>query len=281
MSFPLNCKTNDYGELIFFSSQKFLQSKKTLLKKVAFSVSSALYFIENKEKMENIKQQWSGAFDSFSQAFCITDKNFKIIRTNQAFQKMRGKTKTDLFAKDLFEVFPIPAEMLKSDEKKGSCLVKEEKEGKTLCWEISLKPLFLKEEKIQVLLFLIRDVTKEMEIEEKLSAQAKERELGLIKGSIAHELNNPIAGIKALIDVIEMQVSPNEVWIKDSLKEMQGAVNRCQKIVRDLLSVSYLETENKTVSLLSDPSEKGKVNLKRIDSDSNGIRDDVQIVVYK
>ena len=56
ISFPLECKTNNYGELIFFSSQKFLQSKKKFLKKIAFFVSFSLYFIENKEKMENIKQ---------------------------------------------------------------------------------------------------------------------------------------------------------------------------------------------------------------------------------
>ena len=248
-SYPLNCKANNYGELIFFSSQKFSQCKKKFLKKIAFFTASALYFIENKKKMETIKHQWGGTFDSFSQAFCITDKNFKIIQTNQSFQKISNQTKPDLFAKSLFEVFPIPIKISKSDEQEGSWLVKEKKEEKNLCLEISFKPLFLKKEKIQALLFLIKDVTKEMEIEERLSAQAKERELGLIKGSIAHELNNPIAGVKALLDIIEKQISPNKTLVKDSLKEMQKAINICQQIVNQLLSISHSKEDRSSLSL--------------------------------
>ncbi len=243
-SCPLTCRTNDYGELIFFSSHKFLQSRKVFLKKIAFFVSSAIYFVKNREKMENIKQHWGGAFDSFSQAFCITDKNFKIIRSNKSFQTISNKTKTELFAKNLFELFPIPDKIIKSNEQTGSWLVKEEKGGRELCWEISLKPLFLKKEKMQVLLFLIKDVAKEIEIENKLSVQAKEREIGLIKGSIAHELNNPIAGIKALLGVMEQQMPPDKLFVRDSLKEMQIAINRCESVVKNLLAVSHC-TEDK------------------------------------
>lgn len=239
ISCPLDCKTNNYGELIFFSFQKFSQSKKSFLKKIAFFTASSLYYIENKQKMENIKQQWGGTFDSFSQAFCITDKNFKIIRANQSFQKISDKTKSDLFAKSLFEILPVPVQMPKQEEQEGSWLAKGEREGKKFCWEISFKPLFLKKENIQALLFLIKDVTEEMEIEERLSAQAKERELGLIKGSIAHELNNPIAGMKALLDIVEKRLPPDKSLEKNYLKEMQKAVNRCQEIISHLLSVSH------------------------------------------
>ena len=187
-------------------------------------------------------------------AFCITDRNFKIIRANRSFQKISKKAKTNLFAKNLFEVFPVSMKILESYKQKGSWLIHEEKEGKKLCWEISLKPLFLKEESIQVLLFLIKDVTREMEIEERLSAQAQERELGLIKGSIAHELNNPIAGIKALLDIIEKQVSSDRTLVKDSLKEMQEAINTCQKIVGDLLSVSHLQEDRPDFDNYTDPA---------------------------
>ena len=236
MASPLDYKTNHYGELIFFSSHKFSQNQKIFLKKIAFFAASALYFIENKEKMENIKRQWGGAFDSFSQAFCITDNNLKIIRSNQSFQKISGRGKRERSSKSLFDVFPIPEKI--STQEEGSWLTKEEKDGQQLFWEISFKPLFLKKEKIQALLFLIKNVTEEIRIEAKLSAQAKKRELGLIKGSIAHELNNPIAGVKALLSIIEKHISPREILIKDSLKEMQKAIDRCHQVIQHLLFVS-------------------------------------------
>ena len=99
-----------------------------------------------------------------------------------------------------------------------------------------MKPLFLKKEKIQTLLFLIKDVTQEIEIEEKLSSQAKDRELGLIKGSIAHELNNPIAGIKALLTVMLQQAPQDKPFLTNSFQQMQEAIERCQTIVKDLLN---------------------------------------------
>lgn len=238
LSCPLNYKNNSYGELIFFSSHKFSQSKKSFLQKIAFFTASSLHFIENKEKLEQVKRQWGEAFDSFSQAFCITDRNFKIIRANQSFQKISHTNKIELSSKSLFELFPLPEKMPSPMDKEGSWLIQGERGGQSFFWEISFKPLFLKKEKTQALLFLIKDVTEEMEIEEKLSAQAKERELGLIKGSIAHELNNPIAGVKTLLSVVEKQISPRKTLIKDSLQEMQRATNRCQQIVRHLLFVS-------------------------------------------
>ena len=240
----LSCKDQVYGELVFFSSQKFSQKKKNFLKKISFFTSSTLYFIENKEKMETLKNQWGGAFDSFSQAFCITDKNFKIIRSNQAFekisrQKISKPTNKNLFSKNLFELIPAPSFLPKNE---GSFFTEIKREGKSLGLEISFKALFLKKEKIQAYLFLIKDVTEEMEMEKKLSSQTKERELGLIKGSVAHELNNPVAGIKTLLDVIVKKENfPNP--IKNSLQDMQEAISRCQKIIEQLLFVSQKSKE--------------------------------------
>lgn len=248
-SCPLNFKTNNYGKVVFFSSQKFSQNKKNFLKKISFFTAVALNFIENKKKMEDIKQQWSGVFDSFSQAFCITDKNFKIIRFNQSFQEISNTKKTNLYFQNFFKIIPFSVKIPRVEETEGSQLIKVKNNGREVCWKISFKPLFLKREKIQVILFLIKNVTEEMEIEAKLSVHTKERELGLIKGSIAHELNNPISGIKTLLSLIEKQTVPKSFLIKDSLKEMKKAIDRCYKIIESLLFISKNSTEK-----LSSPS---------------------------
>lgn len=255
-SCPLNSRSNHYGELMFFSSQKILKRKKDFLKKISIFLASALHFMENKEKMENVKRQWGTAFDSFPQAFCITDKNFKIIRVNQTFLKMSRTKKTELSLKNLFELVPslkIPKPM----DKEGSFQSKGDIKGWEFCWEVSYKTLFLKKENIRAFLFLIRDITQEKEIEEKLAYQAQERELGLIKGSIAHELNNPIAGVKTLLHVVEKQVSPQKPLIKESLREMQKAIDRCHQMVRHLLFISkHKERGSNELSLNSDtPSD--------------------------
>ena len=233
-SCPLTYKEKHYGELIFFSSHKFLQNHKRFLKKISFFTASTFYCLENKEVLQNFKRQWAGVFNSFSQAFCITNKNLEIIRYNQPFLKISNQKESEIRNQNLFKVFPIPRNLFKESESEGSFLFKEARHH----WKVSFKTLLLRRENTQAFLFLIKDMTKEMEIEEKLSFQAKERELGFIKGSIAHELNNPIAGIQLLLEVLGKNVPQNRTFVMDSLKEMKKSVQTCQEIIHKILLVS-------------------------------------------
>jgi hypothetical protein len=59
-------------------------------------------------------------------------------------------------------------------------------------------------------------------------------DLGIISSSIAHELNNPLAGILAAINVLEL-----EEWDKDSLsiiQDMKNSAKRCKNLVEIFLS---------------------------------------------
>ena len=235
---PLLFKTKSYGEISFHSSQKFSQSKKNFLKKISSFFASTLYSIENKEKISHIKRQWVNTFDSFCQAFCITDKDFNIIRSNQAFQQLLQKDKKDCIRKNLFKIFPFSIKKPEKIEKEGSFLAYGEKNDTKIYWEVSFKTLYLRKENSKALLFLIKNVSEEMKIESQLSNQAKEQELGLIKGSLAHELNNPIAGMKALLAVIEKEAPSNQNSIKESLKDMQKAIDTCHQVVQNLLLAS-------------------------------------------
>ena len=230
-------KTENYGDFSFYSSQKITQRKKNFLKKISSFITSTLYSIENKEKISHIKQQWVNTFDSFFQAFCITDKDFKIIHSNQAFQQLFQTNKKCIHV-NLFKIFPFLIKKPEALEKEGSFLAQGEKNNKKIYWEVSFKTLYLKKESSKALLFLIKDITEEMKIESQLSNQAKEQELGLIKGSLAHELNNPIAGIKALLSVIENAVPQNQHSTKESLKDMQKSMDTCHQVVQSLLLAS-------------------------------------------
>ena len=248
-SCPLKRENSFYGNLLFFSSQGFSKGKKTFCETIAFYSSCALYFIEKSEKAKAVGRDWGGAFDSFSQAFCITDENFHVILFNRSFQKLGENTK-DLIGKNFFQFLSIPPNI---PEKESVWLVKrkgdkadqrkddqgKDDQGKDeFCLEISRKSLFLKRDKIQTFLFLVKDVTQERKLEDQLSHQAKERELGLIKAGIAHELNNPLSGIKILLNIMERKLSSHSPLCKDSLREMNEAVDRCSSLISDLLSVS-------------------------------------------
>jgi two-component system NtrC family sensor kinase len=60
--------------------------------------------------------------------------------------------------------------------------------------------------------------------------------VGLLAGGVAHEINNPLAGILALCQVMLMEGTDGPV--ADDLRQIEGAVNQCKEIVSGLLSFS-------------------------------------------
>lgn len=68
-------------------------------------------------------------------------------------------------------------------------------------------------------------------------------ELGIVSSSIAHELNNPLGGILAAINVLELDEVGNETQQK--YEQMKESVVRCKKLVETFLGFSRMKPEEK------------------------------------
>lgn len=62
-------------------------------------------------------------------------------------------------------------------------------------------------------------------------------ELGIISSSIAHELNNPIAGILASISLLELDDHLDEEALQ-AIKDMKHSAKRCQELIKVFLGFS-------------------------------------------
>ncbi len=235
-----------YGYLTFISSHKISQTKKNFLKKITYFVASSLYFIKNKKKLESTKHEWEMTFDSFYQSLCITDQNFQILRTNKSFCQLLKISKKECIGFNVFQFFPFPIKEPSKHLKESSWV--SHSPQKNLSFKFSIKTIFLKNEKIPFKLILVKDITKEFKMEEMIAQKAKNKDLGMIKGSIAHELNNPIAGIKALLYIINQNLDHKESHIKEIFEDMDVALQRCELIITNLLSVPHKDLEKPTPS---------------------------------
>jgi hypothetical protein len=63
------------------------------------------------------------------------------------------------------------------------------------------------------------------------------QELGIISSSIAHELNNPIAGIQAALSLLLLDESLNQE-AEQTLKEMKNGAMRCKQLIETFLGFS-------------------------------------------
>lgn len=69
------------------------------------------------------------------------------------------------------------------------------------------------------------------------------QELGIISSSIAHELNNPIAGIQAALTLLQLDESLNQE-ASQTLHEMKNGALRCKQLIETFLGFSRANPKN-------------------------------------
>jgi PAS domain S-box-containing protein len=82
---------------------------------------------------------------------------------------------------------------------------------------------------------VLKDVTSFRNLERQLADAEHLATLGELSAGLAHEIKNPLAGIKGAIDVIRDSMPSSDVH-REILADVLHEVNRIDKIVRDLLN---------------------------------------------
>jgi two-component system NtrC family sensor kinase len=93
------------------------------------------------------------------------------------------------------------------------------------------------EEKVIRVVNHYTDISRERELYMKLVQSEKLAAVGLLAGNIAHELNNPLSGLKAMAQILKKEISPSDPHSQD-IDEIEKAVTRCQGIIKNLLNFS-------------------------------------------
>lgn len=86
-------------------------------------------------------------------------------------------------------------------------------------------------------------------------------ELGIISSSIAHELNNPLAGILAAISLLSLE----DTWSEDALsdlEDMKNGAKRCKELIEIFLGFSKFAPGTRSVLSIKDSLDQA-INLLR------------------
>ena len=88
-----------------------------------------------------------------------------------------------------------------------------------------------------------KDISDQINYRERLVYSEKLAEIGILAGSVAHEINNPIGGIIALLQILISETKEEGRYL-DDLKEMERAAQRCKQIVDNLLHFSRTSNDD-------------------------------------
>jgi two-component system NtrC family sensor kinase len=193
--------------------------------------------------------QWETTFDGIKDPIAIVDMDFDVVRANRHYSETyRGQRqyvetschKTFANSDVICRGCPVPDALRTGEPNKGYI-----KRGEQI-YEVMSYPIRLHGESTPTnVINHYVDVTRARELHGRMVQGEKMAAIGLLAGNIAHELNNPLTGIRSLAQVLLSEMPKGQ--LKEDITEVEKAAERSQKIIENLLDFSKGESEQKQV----------------------------------
>jgi two-component system NtrC family sensor kinase len=221
------------------------------------------------------KMIWEGTFDVITDPVLIIDETYRITRANKATAHAAGTDVREIIGKKCYEVFagydsPCPKcpvlQTRSSREPQSVELDPFPKKRQYSANAYSISDVSGRDE--TVIHYL--DITNAKQLQKKLMHSDKMAALGTLAGGIAHEINNPLGGILAFVQLVMRELESDHACQGD-LKEIEDAALRCKKIVRNLLDFSRQNFEERMEPVFLNDVIKKTMTLIKINARSYNV----------
>lgn len=209
----------------------FLEFVRERIQSVAITVDRLM--LEN--ELVQFSYRWERTFDGFRDPIAIVDLEYEVLRSNKKFNdKVIKKKCFESFAKkdSVCDGCPVQLAISTGQAQKGQIQVGER------IYEVHSYPILL-ESGMQVTNVVNQyvDITQSRELYLRMLQSEKMGAIGLLAGNIAHELNNPLTGLRSLAQVLIAETA--DPHLQSDLQEIEKATARSQQIIRNLLDFSW------------------------------------------
>lgn len=181
----------------------------TVLSEKLQPVSWALDRLILEQELKSTSKDWETTFDELSEPIAILDHEGRILRSNSHWSPDFNKV---LVAQE-------------SQLRRGERLYSIEK------YPIRMSP----DDAVLSWVVYLRDETRSRKLKSQVVQVEKMSAVGQLAGHIAHELNNPLTGIRSMAQVLLTETSGQ---VHTDLNEVESAAGRCQAIINNLLEFS-------------------------------------------
>ncbi len=237
---PLKHKTDILGTLFVASEKKdfFTSRQIKLITSICNQISMAIKNANLYSELSGTKNELENVLNSSLDLIITLGADGSLKFYNERFAKNYAYSNHALNGKNIFEYVPENCKNLikkKIEELKHdrSSIYETEllnADGTNMHCMISQSPLKGREE----FLMVIKDTSQIVNLQKQLMQSEKLSALGQLISGVAHELNNPLAGILGFTQLLLEENIPSP--IREDLHVICKEAKRCQKIVKNLLT---------------------------------------------
>ncbi|MBI9076342.1 MAG: PAS domain S-box protein [Desulfatibacillum sp.] len=166
------------------------------------------------EELERLRDFLTSIIDSMPSVLVGVDELGKITRWNRKTQAMAGKSFSEVKGKNLADVFPqfsnlvdMVKQAIERQKISEQAKIPVQFQGSQRYWDMTVYPL--SESAMKGAVIRVDDVTERVRLEEMMIQSEKMMSVGGLAAGMAHEINNPLAGIIQNVQVLEKRLGPS------------------------------------------------------------------------
>lgn len=202
--------------------------------------------ITEKLRSEAKMRQLATAVENTAEVVMISDAEACIEYVNPAFERMTGYTAAEVVGQ--FEsvlrsgcheaaFFRQICDTVKAGGIWTGEVIIKDKQGRLLTTERSVSPVIADDGSVSNHITVMRDVTREKEMQEKMEHTQRLESLGVLAGGIAHDFNNILTAIMGNAAMAERSLDSGSP-VKEKLARIEQASQRASDLCRQMLAYS-------------------------------------------
>ncbi|GAH00053.1 unnamed protein product, partial [marine sediment metagenome] len=202
--------------------------------------------ITERKRAEDERQLLATAVEHAAEGVVITDANAEIQYVNPAFEELTGYSREEVIGANTSMLqsgrhdrpfFEDMWSTLTEGRVWSGRLINRKKDGSIFEEEGTISPVHDADGKIVNYVAVKRDVTREAELEARLTQAQKMEAIGTLAGGIAHDFNNLLQIMLGYLDLARSD-TPEDSPVAASLDEVIAAGNRATELVEQILAFS-------------------------------------------
>jgi len=212
------------------------------------------------EALQESEKKFRLAFANAQDAILWTDiESGNIINCNKAAEELFGKTRIQIAGRHYTTLgFDDKSERVRAlftepgaDQKNSVEVEIPTTSGERKTVTIAVSTMLV--ERKEIVQAIIRDITgrkkaekEKIDLEVQLSQKQKMDAIGTLAGGIAHDFNNILAAMQGYVE-LSLEDLPQDAAVRDNLEQVLSCGNRAAKLVRQILTFSRKDQQEKGV----------------------------------